>query len=66
MDHREVQEEAADRRQDEVVRVARDTRARVLEGLDALDRELQKVRREAERLPAGPPAPRRRGWWPWV
>jgi hypothetical protein len=66
MDHREVQEQAADRRQDEVVRAARTTRARVLEGLDALDRELQRVRKEAEKLPGGTSSPRRWGWLPWV
>jgi predicted ribonuclease toxin of YeeF-YezG toxin-antitoxin module len=64
MDNRQVQEHAADRRQDEVVRTARDTRARVLEGLDALDRELQKVRREVESLPPYAEGPRRR-WLPW-
>jgi hypothetical protein len=64
MDNRQVQEHAADRRQDEVVRTARDTRARVLEGLDALDRELQKVRREVESLPPYVERPRRR-WLPW-
>jgi hypothetical protein len=64
MDNRQVQEHAADRRQDEVVRTARDTRARVLEGLDALDRELQKVRREVESLPPYVEGPRRR-WLPW-
>jgi predicted ribonuclease toxin of YeeF-YezG toxin-antitoxin module len=64
MDNRQVQEHAADRRQDEVVRTARDTRARVLEGLDALDRELQKVRREVESLPPYAERSRRR-WLPW-
>lgn len=66
MDNREVQEQAANRRQETIVREAQDTRSRVLEGLDALDRELQRVRKEAEKLPGGTSSSRRWGWLPWV
>jgi hypothetical protein len=65
-DERLVQENAADRRQGDVVREAQDVRTRVLQGLDALDRELQRVRREAEGIPPLPPLRKpRRGWLPW-
>jgi predicted RND superfamily exporter protein len=64
MDNRQVQEHAADRRQAEVVKKAQDSRTRVLAGLDALDRELQKVRREVESLPPYAERSRRR-WLLW-
>lgn len=67
MDNREVQETQADSRQREVVREAQDVRARVLDGLDALERELQRVKQDAEGIPAdaGVPYKRRRRVWPW-
>lgn len=66
-DDRHVQENQADSRHMETIEGARDARARVLDGLAALDKELQRVRRAAEALPSGTPPPRaRRRFWPWL
>jgi Zn-dependent protease with chaperone function len=63
-DERQAQETQADKRTAELVHEARDTRARVLEALEAVDKELQRAREVARTLPDTPYTPRRR-WWPW-
>lgn len=65
-EERQVQEAQAEIRQEVVVREAQDVRTRVLDGLEALDRELQKVRREAEGIPVSPPRPTHKWRWPWA
>lgn len=65
-DDRHVQEGQAETRHTEIIEASRDAKARVLEGLAALNRELEKVQRAAEALPTGLPSrPPRRGFWPW-
>lgn len=66
MDDRKVQEEAANQRQQEVVREARRTRARLEEALDRLELELRNVRQVAREYNEEHGVPeRRKPWWQW-
>ena len=61
-DDRHLQEAQADLRTTELVRESQDTRARVIDALDAVQRELDRAKREAQEMYLPKDSPRRRRW----